>query len=155
MTESNLEEQVLNPLFENEFEIGHFYSFLKQLLPEFKFSESRIPLRNEYKEYVESANYCGYYRGNSRNPSQFLGVYVIKLKKTDSLNRSRTMQRNLIARYLSDTNRIAALTVFYDDSLEWRLSFVKREQQLTRDQNNNITTQTILSSAKIHANLDF
>lgn len=151
MTESNLEEQVLNPLFENEFEIGHFYSFLKQLLPEFKFSESRIPLRNEYKEYVESANYCGYYRGNSRNPSQFLGVYVIKLKKTDSLNRSRTMQRNLIARYLSDTNRIAALTVFYDDSLEWRLSFVKREQQLTRDQNNNITTQTILSSAKRHS----
>lgn len=151
MTESNIETQVLNPLFENKFEMGHFYSFLKQLLPDFYFSEKRIPLRNEYVEYVESADYCGFYKGNSRNPAHVLGVYVIKLKKTDSLNRSRTMQRNLIARYLSDTNRIAALTVFYDDSSEWRLSFVKREQKLTRDQNNNLTTRTVLSSAKRHS----
>ena len=151
MTESNIKTQVLDPLLDNEFDMGRFYSFLNQLFPNFKASEQKIPLRNEYKDYVESAQYCGHYRGNSNNPSNFIAVYVIKLKKTDSLNRSRTMQRNLIARYLSDKNRIAALAVFYDESSEWRLSFVKQEQQLTRDQNNNLTTQTILSSAKRHS----
>ena len=151
MTNSNIQTQVLDPLFDQKFEIERFYSFLKELLPDITLNERNIPLRNEYKDYVQSATYCGYYRGNSNNPSQFLAVYIIKLKKTDSLNRSRTMQRNLIARYLNDTNRIAALTVFYDDSSEWRISFVKREQQLTRDQNNNLTTQTILSSAKRHS----
>ena len=151
MSRSTIQTQVLDPLFDNEFEMEKFYSFLKELLPDFNIGERKIPLRNEYKDYVESATYCGYYRGNSNNPTQFLGVYVIKLKKSDSVNRSRTMQRNLIARYLNDTNRIGALTVFYDESLEWRLSFVKREQQLARDQNNNISTQTILSSAKRHS----
>ena len=116
MTKTNIQNQVLNPLFDQEFERERFYSFLKELLPDIKLDAKNIHLRNEYKDYVESATYCGYYRGDSNNPSQFLAVYVIKLKKTDSLNRSRTMQRNLIARYLNDTNRIAALTVFYDDS---------------------------------------
>ncbi len=151
MSRTTIQTQILDPLFDQKFDLGRFYNLLKELLPNFDLTERNIPLRNEYKDYVESATYCGYYRGNSNNPTQFLAVYVIKLKKTDSLNRSRTMQRNLIARYLNDTNRIAALTVFYDDSSEWRLSFVKREQQLTRDQNNNITTQTILSSAKRHS----
>ena len=120
MTNSNIQTQILNPLFDNEFDLGRFYSFLKELLPDFNINERKIPLRNEYKDYVESATYCGYYKGNSTNPNQVLGVYVIKLKKSDSVNKSRTMQRNLIARYLKDTNRIGALTVFYEDSLEWR-----------------------------------
>ena len=151
MSNSHIQEQVLDPLFDQEFEIGRFYSFLKQLFPDLKIENQNIPLRSEYKDYIKSAHYCGSYQGNSRNPSDFLAIYVIKLKKTDSLNRSRTMQRNLIARYLEQIRKKAALTVFYDDSLEWRLSFVKRGQQLVRDQNNNITTRTILSSAKRHS----
>ena len=151
MTGSNLEVQVINPLFDQEFELGRFYGFIKQLLPDFNFSERKILLRKEYYDYVESAQYCGSYKGNTNNPLHFLAVYVVKLKKNDSLNKSRTMQRNLIARFLSDSNRIAALTVFYDDSSEWRLSFVKREQQLIRDKHDNITTKTTLSSAKRHS----
>ena len=151
MTESNIQTQVLNPLFDQKFDFTRFYSFLNQLLPEFNIENQKINLRNEYKEYVESAHYCGSYQGNARNPSDFLAIYVIKLKKTDSINRSRTMQRNLIARYLEQIRKKAALTVFYDDSSEWRLSFVKRGHELIRDQNNNISTRTILSSAKRHS----
>lgn len=151
MSNSNIQTQVLDPLFDNEFDISKFYSFLKELLPDFKIIEKNVPLRNEYKEYVESAQFCGDYRGNSKNPLEFLPIYIIKLKKSNSLNRSRTMQRNLIARFLSEKQKNAALTVFYDNSSEWRISFVKREQQLMRDQNNNIKTKTILSSAKRHS----
>lgn len=101
---------------------------------------------------MESAHQIGSYNGNSDNIKDSILIYVIKLKKSDSILRARTMQRNLIGRYLQDKQRNAALVAFYEEnSPDWRFSFVKMEQKLIRDKNNNLASETILSSPKRHS----
>ena len=101
---------------------------------------------------MESAKQMGFYKGNSNNIKDQILIYVVKLKKSDSILKARTMQRNLIGRYLEDKQKSAALVVFYEEnSSEWRLSFVKMERKLIRDKNNNLASETILSSPKRHS----
>ncbi len=62
---------------------------------------------------------------------QKMEVLAVKLKRTSSRDRARTMQRNFIADWLSKTEMDAALVAFYGDEKEdWRLSFVKMEYTL-------------------------
>lgn len=155
-TKNEIETQILNPLFDSKFNGIHFYNFLKQLFPDINLKRlenaTSIYLRNEYKEFVESAHQIGSYNGNSDNIKDSILIYVIKLKKSDSILRARTMQRNLIGRYLQDKQRNAALVAFYEEnSPDWRFSFVKMEQKLIRDKNNNLASETILSSPKRHS----
>ena len=123
---------LLEETFDNEFNIERYANFIKELFNHIKISIRDVPLRKEYYSYVETVNSLGVYRDSDKHSIE---VFAIKLKRTSSRDRARTMQRNLIARYLSQFNRDAALVAFYGDEPEdWRFSFVKMEYELTRDE---------------------
>ena len=62
---------------------------------------------------------------------------------------ARTMQRNLIAKFLGKGMISSALVAFYDEfSDDWRLSFVKVEKELVRDKHNNLKIKNKLSPPK-------
>lgn len=153
-TTAEIETQILNPLFDNEFNKNYFFNFLREIFPDLRIKDildsNSIPLRKEYREFVSSAHFLGSYRDENSINKDSLGIYVVELKKSDSLLRARTMQRNLIGNFIEDRFD-AALVVFYDDSSDWRLSFVKLEYKLVRDKKGNIGSEKVLTSPKRHS----
>ena len=146
---AEIESQILNPLFDNKFDIVNFRNFLNELLPNVELKQENKFISKEFASFIDSAYDFGLYKGEESNPSNFLKIYVVKLKKSSSLISARTIQRNLIAKFLEKGLISSALVAFYDDfSDDWRLSFVKVAKQLVRDKNNNLTTQVKLSPPK-------
>lgn len=137
---------LLEETFEQEFDIDRFANFIKELFNHFKVSVHDVPLWKEYYDYVETVNSLGVYRDSDRSSIE---VFAIKLKRTSSRDRARTMQRNLIARYLTKFNLDAALVAFYgDDPEDWRFSFVKMEYELTKDEKGNLKVTEELTPAR-------
>ena len=149
VTNNEIKNQILNPLFDNKFDENNFTNFLNEAFPDIEFTRNSKSIGEGYKSYIESATELGVYKCGEINVSKFLKVYVVKLKNSSSLIKARTMQRNLIANFLNESSIPSALVAFYSDfSDEWRLSFVKIEKKLIRNENNNLTTKTILSPPK-------
>lgn len=137
---------LLEETFEQEFNIDRFASFTKELFNHFNVSIHDVPLWKEYYDYVETVNSLGVYRDGDKRSIE---VFTIKLKRTSSRDRARTMQRNLIARYLTKFNLDAALVAFYgDDPDDWRFSFVKMEYELTKDEKGNLKVTEELTPAR-------
>ncbi|MFA0832636.1 MAG: Eco57I restriction-modification methylase domain-containing protein [Methanobacterium formicicum] len=137
---------LLEETFEHEFDIDRFANFIKELFNHFKVSIHDVPLWKEYYDYVDSVNSLGVYRDSDKRSIE---VFTIKLKRTSSRDRARTMQRNLIARYLTKFNLDAALVAFYgDDPDDWRFSFVKMEYELTKDEKGNLKVTEELTPAR-------
>lgn len=138
--------ELLEETFEQEFDIDRFANFVKELFNHFNVSIRDVPLWKEYYDYVENVKSLGVYRDNDKHSIE---VFAIKLKRTSSRDRARTMQRNLIARYLNNFNRDAALVAFYgDDPEDWRFSFVKMEYELTKDEQGNLKVTEELTPAR-------
>ncbi len=137
---------LLEETFEQEFVIDRFANFIKELFNHFNISIRDVPLWKEYYDYVETVNSLGVYRDSDKRSIE---VFTIKLKRTRSRDRARTMQRNLVARYLTKFNLDAALVAFYgDDPEDWRLSFVKMEYELTKDEKGNLKVTEELTPAR-------
>lgn len=140
---------LLEETFEQEFDIDRYASFIKELFNHIKISIRDVPLRKEYYNYVDTVNSLGVYRDSDKRSIE---VFAIKLKRTSLRDRARTMQRNLIARYLSQFNRDAALVAFYgDDQEDWRFSLVKMEYELTNDEKGNLKVTEELTPARRHS----
>lgn len=135
---------LLENTFANEFDLNRFSSFISELFNHFKVSVRDISFKNEYYDYVDKLQSLGVYRDENND---VLEVFVVKLKKSSSRDRARTMQRNLIATYLKKFNRNGALVAFYDDSEDWRFSFVKIEYNLIKDESGNLKVLEELTPA--------
>jgi len=60
-----------------------------------------------------------------------LDVLTVELKSSSKVERARSLQRNLIGKYLKTNLKDSALVAFYSkDNLDWRLSFVKMDYRL-------------------------
>jgi adenine-specific DNA-methyltransferase len=138
-------KSLLDDTFNKEFNQDKFISFLNELLNGFRASPRTIGVDREYEEYISSAKILGKYEFGKNN----MEVYAVKLKKTSSLERARTMQRNYIAKWLSKFNIDGALVAFYgDDSPDWRFSFVKMDYKLVEDEKGKVKTEKELTPAK-------
>ena len=123
--------KLLDDTFNHDFDLQRFSQFVKELFNKFTFTQKSWSVWQEYQDYIESYQLLGSYHDNSKKT---VDVLVVKLKKTTSRDRARTMQRNFIAKYLSNAEKDAALVAFYgDDPQDWRFSFVKMEYQLVKD----------------------
>lgn len=126
--------ELLKETFEQEFDFDKFKKFIKELFNHFKFNVRTVPSWKEYYDYVNTVTSLGVYHDNNKRSIE---VFAIKLKKTSSWDRARTMQRNLIARFLTKYKRDAALVAFYgDDPEDWRFSFVKMEYIFSGEKGN-------------------
>src|SRR3989344_8481614 len=123
--------KLLDDTFNHDFDLQRFSQFVKELFNKFSVTQKSWSLWQEYQDYIESYQLLGSYHDNSKKT---VDVLVVKLKKTTSRDRARTMQRNFIAKYLGNAEKDAALVAFYgDDPQDWRFSFVKMEYQLVKD----------------------
>lgn len=120
--------QLLDRTFSQEFNLQQFSKFVKELFNNFQIKSQTLPLWKEYQEYIESCTQLGSYEDKS---NKVIEVLTVKLKKTESRDRARTMQRNFVAKYLTNTQKDAALVAFYGDNpQDWRFSFVKMNYRL-------------------------
>jgi hypothetical protein len=129
--DKNQAGQLIRQTFESPFDSDRFRMFVKNLLnmvedAPFIYRGKYIP--DAYDQYVSTLERIGRYtHGQTR-----MDILVVTLKKTTSLERARTMQRNFIAWYLNGSRggeqKDAALAAFVSpDEEDWRFSLVKMD----------------------------
>lgn len=123
-------ENILNNTFNNAFNKTAFANFLNELLNGFHLNERQIGTYSEYEENISSIIKIGNFKNNNKS----MEIFIVKLKKSSTLERARTLQRNVIAKLLKNFNLDSALVAFYsEDSPDWRFSFIKMDYKLLED----------------------
>src|SRR3989344_5212105 len=121
---------LLNTTFNSEFNIRKFANFLKELFNGFYPQDKSIGAHKEYEQHIVSIKKIG----NFKQKDKSMEILVVQLKKGTSLDRARTMQRNVVAKLLKNFNIDSALVAFIsEDSPDWRFSFVKMDYKLTEN----------------------
>jgi len=140
--------KLLDETFNNDFDNENFFKFIKELFNKFLINKRDCTqyISKEYLEYINSFEKIGDYKDTS---GKEIEVLIVKLNKTSSRDRARTMQRNFISNWLGKTEKDAALVAFYgDDPQDWRFSFVKMEYNLLKDENGKTKISKELTPAK-------
>lgn len=133
---TTLNTKIVNDTFNKEYNETQFKLFIKDLLADADFTkEGQIQLPAEYREFIKSAKrICKYKYSTSEFDENILTVLAVKLKRTTSIDRARTAQRNFVARYLNGSRGYltdVALVAFYSEdengniSPDWRFSLVQ------------------------------
>ncbi|CVK34537.1 Eco57I restriction-modification methylase domain-containing protein [Methanoculleus bourgensis] len=119
--------------------------FIQELFNDFRILPQRLPIWREFKDYIDEAYSIGTYFDGKHT----IGVLYVRLLRSTSRDRARTMQRNFIAKFLNNEGRDAALVAFYgDDHEDWRFSFVRLEYELGTDDDGKIRTNVKLTPAR-------
>jgi hypothetical protein len=127
--------QLIRDTFEKPYDKGRFYNFTRNLLKSFTDAPFLIAgnrVQGAFSSYIKSYERIGIYK----TPDERIDILAVYLKKEESLDRARTMQRNFIAGYLSgkwgtDSDKNAALVAFVSpDATDWRFSLVKLEYSI-------------------------
>ena len=134
----DLNEKLVFDTFNFEYNEDRFKLFIRDLLVDANFNKEQMiqPLPNEYRDFIRSAKrICKYeYIDPEYSSSKVIDVLVVKLKKSSSVERARTAQRNFISRYLNGSRNYqkdAALVAFISEdengniAPDWRFSFIQ------------------------------
>ena len=147
-------ERLLDDTFGQSYDEVQFLNFINELFNGFDANQKQHLIPNAYRDYIDTEYYkqFGTYIDGSGNA---VDVLAIKLKRTTSRDRARTMQRNFVAKHLSEKgNSHAALVAFYDDNPDdWRFSFVKLDYRLERDEIGKVKPVEDLTPAKRYSYL--
>lgn len=119
--------------FENEFNKAHYKEFVKNLFNHFDFSKEHT-LKHQFNDAERQAlndfTYFGTYEDAEK---KCLDVLTVELKSSSKVERARSLQRNLIGKYLKTNLKDSALVAFYSKgNPDWRLSFVKMDYKLDK-----------------------
>ncbi|BBJ28539.1 Eco57I restriction-modification methylase domain-containing protein [Athalassotoga saccharophila] len=117
-------------VFEQAFDENKFTLFLKDLLKNFQPIESQLYLKDSIPERFQPHIYSLKIIGKYSYGGKKIDLLIVKLKKSTSLERARTAQRNFIEWYLKENEKIeikdAALVAFESpENKDWRFSLVK------------------------------
>jgi len=143
--------KLLDETFNAEFDLNRFSRFVKELfnVVNIRIQDKTLYIANQYKEHISEFKKMGEYQDSSRKRMEIL---TVKLNRTSSRDRARTMQRNFIANWLSKMDINAALVAFYgEDPDDWRFSFVKMEYNLMQDEEGKVKIAKELTPAKRHS----
>jgi len=114
---------------ENEFDEARFSGFVKNLFNEITINPQSLIVTGGFGQHITSFNFLGEFNDAGKKR---LDVLTVELSGNTKVARARSMQRNIIAKYLKDNLCDAALVAFYSrENPDWRLSFVKMEYMLT------------------------
>ena len=145
--------KLLDKTFNTEFDIDRYSAFVKELfnVANIRIQDKTPYIANQYKEYISEFKKISEYKDSSRKRMEIL---TVKLNRTSSRDRARTMQRNFIANWLGKMDIDAALVAFYgEDPEDWRFSFVKMEYNLIRDEEGKVKIAKELTPAKRYSYL--
>lgn len=122
-------ENVLTTAYNNDAFVG----FIQELLNDIEMVAPTTynKVYNNFSYYVDGYYHIGNYTGNDGNR---IAVFSVALKKGDSVERARTMQRNFIKPLLENSMCAGALVAFYtaDEPEKWRLSFIRLDYELSK-----------------------
>jgi hypothetical protein len=141
MAVGELNKQIVNETFNCAYSEEQFRKFILELLPSADFTSEikRIDPNtqgNQFSDFIRRAKrICKYkYTCDEFGNEKVIDVLVVTLKRTSSVERARTAQRNFIARYLNlgrNYQKDAALVAFISEdeqgniSPDWRFSLVQ------------------------------
>jgi len=145
MKEEEETVRLIDGVFKNTFNPGRYMGFIQELFDDFQILPRRLSIWREFKGYVDEAYSVGAYSDGRYT----VAVLYVRLTRVASRDRARTMQRNFIAKFLSEEGRDAALVAFYgDDHEDWRFSFVRLEYELGTGDDGRIRTSVKLTPAR-------
>lgn len=124
-------KNLVHKVFSSEFDESNYKELVLNLFNRFDFSK-RHTLKHQFNEDEKQKLIDFLYLGtfeDSQNKS--LDVLSVELKSGSKVERARSLQRNLIGKYLKNNLKDSALVAFYSkDNPDWRLSFVKMDYRL-------------------------
>lgn len=112
-------------ILKSKYDQESFTKFAHELLNDVEIGNVNLTINPAFNDHIESF----YYLGSFIDPhGKNLHILDVNLKTNTKIEQARTMQRNLIARYLKDHWLDGALVAFHNDNASsWRLSYVKVE----------------------------
>ncbi|GLY11443.1 Eco57I restriction-modification methylase domain-containing protein [Pseudobacillus badius] len=116
---------LLKDAFESAYDQSKFQRFVKEFFNEPKMLQAsrKTTIWREYNDHVASYSLIAKYTDRESND---LIVLSVELKKNQSIERARTLQRNFISKVLEQQGYDAAIVALYaPDANTWRLSFVR------------------------------
>lgn len=125
-------KNIVAKTFEKSFDESRFIYFVRNLLNSLDESKSQTWAGNyipeSFRNSIKSYKRIGQYTAKDKS---VLDVLVVNVKRDNTLERARTLQRNFIARHLKQRNHEAALVAFFTEGYEdWRFSLVKLDFNL-------------------------
>ncbi|MDZ4246246.1 MAG: class I SAM-dependent DNA methyltransferase, partial [Dehalococcoidia bacterium] len=134
--DNNAAKKLIRDTFESPFDKGRFINLSQNLVKHldgsknFTYQGNIIP--DAYEQSIQTLERVGKYEDAGGNK---IDILIVRLKKEQSLERARTMQRNFVAWYLNGSRggelKDAALVAFVSpDSLDWRFSLVRMDYNL-------------------------
>ncbi|MFW6173386.1 MAG: DNA methyltransferase, partial [Elusimicrobiota bacterium] len=147
-------KKLIKNTFENSFDKEKYTYLIKNILnnfedtPETFYKGKYIP--DAFKEYISTLDRIGKYEDPN---GKKIDILIVKLKKSSSLERARTMQRNFVAWYLKGSRggvfKDAALVAYISpEPADWRFSFVKMEYTLDRTPSGKLKGKEEFTPAK-------
>jgi adenine-specific DNA-methyltransferase len=122
---------IIENTFNSAFNRDAFIGFVGNLLnlQSHDFLLKNIDIYDSYKEHINSFELVVKY-SDGRND---IDILIVTLIRDTSLDRARTMQRNLVARYLNEKQGDAAIVAFYSpNAQDWRFSLIKMEYNVSQ-----------------------
>jgi len=122
-------KDLLKRTFAGSFNTDNFILFTKNLFNEIDIEPREISVSSGFGEHIKKFTYLG---GYSDSQKRNIDVLVVELIGDTKVERARSFQRNLVAKFLKDNTKDAGLVAFYSaDNPDWRLSFVKMDYRIT------------------------
>ena len=120
-------ENTFNSAFNRDVFIGFVGNLLN--LQSHDFLLKNINIYDSYKEHINSFELVAKY-SDGRND---IDILIVTLIRDASLDRARTMQRNLVARYLNEKQGDAAIVAFHSpNAQDWRFSLIKMQYNVSQ-----------------------
>lgn len=126
---SEIFETVLMGAYDNNV----FVNFVREFLNDMELIAPSVynKVFNNFSYYVDGYYHIGNYTGNDGNK---IAIFSVALRKGDSVERARTMQRNFVKPLLENSMCAGALVAFYtlDEPEKWRLSFIRLDYEFSK-----------------------
>ncbi len=140
---------LLNEVFNSQYSSKNYEKFIVNLLNKVTINKrnynSFFQEYHDFEGFIRELDYFGSYTDKSGKTADILSV---KLARENSKIRARVKQRNVIARWLKKTGHDYALVAFYDETEDWRFSFVELEHITERGEDGRVRDREQLSPAR-------
>ena len=124
---------IFEEILTNPYNHSSFVDFVREFLNDMEMvaPTQYKKIYNNFSYYVDGYYHIGNYQGDN---GEKIAVFSVALKKGDSVERSRTMQRNFIKPLIEAGNCAGALVAFYtpEEPDKWRLSFIRLDYEFSK-----------------------
>ena len=144
-------QQLLETTFNHAFDETQFTAFIQEFLDGMEYRDNQLAggrMYQAYADHISSYKRIGKYTDPDGNE---LDVLIVRVKRSEKLDRTRTALRNFVIRHLDEFGKDYALVAFYsteDDGADWRFSFIKLEYESVLDEKGKVKVSRRETPAK-------